>query len=129
MKKSRLKRALIAAVLCLCLIFPVACGGANDGGGDWWTTTGELTKDANGKPKRMSIPKFIINPEEITLADALTLSSLPKNLGTHSKTGKEIFLYLGRFGPYLSCDNHTFKLEKDISFLHLSLSDAEKIIG
>lgn len=48
MKNSILKKALIAAALCFCLIFSVACGGTNSGNGDWWKTSGELTKDEDG---------------------------------------------------------------------------------
>ena len=50
MKKYSFKRAIVAGILCVATLFTVACGGTNNPtGNDWWTTTGSLTKDADGK--------------------------------------------------------------------------------
>ena len=90
----------------------------------------ENTKDSNNtkKPKRLPIPKFITSPDTLTTDDIMALIDLPKDLGIHSKLGKNIVLCLGRFGPYLVCDKHNYNLPKEISSLHINLSDAEKII-
>ncbi len=61
------------------------------------------------KPKRASLPKGT-KPEELTLADALSLLRLPRLLGEHPEGGK-IQAGLGRFGPYVVHDKG--KGEKD----------------
>ena len=80
------------------------------------------------KPKRISVPKFVTEPSELTLEDALFLDNLPLTLGLHPKTGEEIQLILGRFGPYLKSGNKSYKLEKDMSFFKTDLQSALKII-
>ncbi len=55
------------------------------------------------KPKRMAVPPNIL-PESVTLELALKLLELPKTLGAHPDTGKDIKKGLGRFGPYVVHD-------------------------
>ncbi len=55
------------------------------------------------KPKRMALPQGL-EPEKVTLEQALWLLTLPRKLGTHPDLKKEIKLGLGRFGPYVVCD-------------------------
>lgn len=92
----------------------------------------ENTKDPNDskreKPKRRSIPKFISEPSELTIEDAIKLDSLPIILGKYPKKKQNIELFLGRFGPYLKMGDETFKLEKDANFLKLDIETAVKII-
>ena len=45
------------------------------------------------------------------LNQAKFLCSLPKVLGQHPDTNKDITLNSGRFGPYLKCDNKSARLE------------------
>jgi len=71
---------------------------------------GEKTKE-NPKPPRSSIPKDK-NPSTITLGDALKLLSLPRILGTHPETGKDIIANIGRFGPYIMHDGDFRSLKK-----------------
>ena len=80
------------------------------------------------KPKRVSIPKFITNPEELTKDDILNLINLPKNLGKNPMDNNDIVLYLGRFGPYLSYNNKNFKVDRSIEFLRMDLEKAINII-
>jgi DNA topoisomerase-1 len=94
-----------------------------------WEKTKDKREDKKKKPKRLSIPKFIENPMEITIDDALTLDSLPKILGKHPQSGTEIQLALGRYGPFLKIGDKSVKLNKDISFLRMTLNDAVKVIG
>ena len=72
---------------------------------------GEKTKE-NPKPRRSSIPKEK-DPSTITIEDALKLLSLPRMLGTHPETGKEIIANIGRFGPYVMHDGDFRSLKKD----------------
>lgn len=65
----------------------------------------------NPKPPRSSIPKEK-DPSSITLQDALKLLSLPRMLGTHPETGKDIVANIGRFGPYVMHDGDFRSLKK-----------------
>ncbi|OFZ16495.1 MAG: DNA topoisomerase I [Bdellovibrionales bacterium RBG_16_40_8] len=58
---------------------------------------------AEYKPKRMALPQGL-EPEKVTLDQALWLITLPRKLGMHPQLKKEIKLGLGRFGPYVVCD-------------------------
>ncbi|MDR3224532.1 MAG: type I DNA topoisomerase [Holosporales bacterium] len=93
-----------------------------------WDKTKDTSDPKKTKPKRQSIPRFIFDPTELTIDDAMILSNLPKLLGIHPKSKKEIQLILGRFGPYLKMGDKSYKLEKDVGFIRLTLHDAIEII-
>jgi len=61
---------------------------------------GQKTKE-NKKPKRAGIPKDQ-KPEDVTIKDAIKYLSLPRTLGEHPDTGKEVMANIGRFGPYIA---------------------------
>lgn len=71
---------------------------------------GEDTKKS--KPKRLSLPKQH-SPDEINLEQALSLLSLPREIGEHPETGKMIKAGIGRFGPYLYHDSKYTSLKED----------------
>ncbi|MBY6151952.1 type I DNA topoisomerase [Vannielia litorea] len=60
---------------------------------------GEVTED-NKKPPRQSVPKEW-KPEELELATAVKLLSLPRLIGTHPEDGVNVWANIGRYGPYL----------------------------
>jgi DNA topoisomerase-1 len=61
----------------------------------------QLGEGADGeKPKRAGLPKDNA-PDEIDLARALALLSLPREVGRHPEDGEPIRAGLGRFGPYV----------------------------
>ncbi len=64
------------------------------------------------KPRMASIPKEY-DPTKITLDDALKFLTLPRTLGVHPDTGKNIIANRGMFGPYVMHDGDFRSLKKD----------------
>ncbi|MEO1718627.1 MAG: type I DNA topoisomerase [Pseudomonadota bacterium] len=62
------------------------------------------------KPKRSSIPKGV-DLENVDLEFALKLLNLPRDVGMHPETTKEILAGLGRYGPYLLHDGKYTRLD------------------
>lgn len=87
---------------------------------------GEKTKE-NPKPRRASIPKEI-EPSIITMEQALKFLSLPRNLGAHPTTGKDILANNGRFGPYVMHDGDFRSLRTD-SVYEVDLKRALEILA
>lgn len=52
------------------------------------------------KPRRASLPKGM-SSDEVTLAQALRLLILPRELGAHPDSGETVIANVGRFGPYV----------------------------
>jgi DNA topoisomerase-1 len=59
---------------------------------------GEMVEGA--KPKRAGLPKGLA-PDDVDLARALALLSLPREVGKHPEDGVPILAGIGRFGPYV----------------------------
>ena len=77
---------------------------------------GEAEEGSKEKPRRASLPKGM-DPAAATLEFALKLLSLPRTLGTHPETGKEIQANIGRFGPYVVHDGDFRSLTKEAMLL------------
>jgi len=78
------------------------------------------------KPRMSSIPKEY-DPTKITMADAQKFLSLPRILGAHPDTGKNIIANRGMFGPYVMHDGDFRSLKKDDVY-DISLDRAMEII-
>ncbi len=76
---------------------------------------GEKDKKTNPKPRMASIPKEV-DPTTLSMENALHYLSLPRNLGKHPDTGKEIQANKGRFGPYVVHDGDFRSLKVDDVF-------------
>ncbi len=74
----------------------------------------------DAKPKRVSLPAGT-EPEQVTMEKALQLLELPKTLGLHPGTGKEIKAGLGRFGPYVVHDGDFRSIPKTESLFEVTL--------
>ncbi|HEY7247121.1 MAG TPA: type I DNA topoisomerase [Xanthobacteraceae bacterium] len=61
---------------------------------------GEAGNGDGAKPKRASVPKSV-SPDDIELAQALALLSLPREVGRDPQDGEPIMAGIGRFGPYI----------------------------
>jgi DNA topoisomerase-1 len=84
--------------------------------------------DEGEKPKRVSLPKGAA-PMEITLATALNLLALPRDLGVHPDTGKKVIAAIGRFGPYVKHDDLYKSLAKDDDVLTIGLDRAVRLLA
>ena len=87
-------------------------------------------QDGTGKekPARSSLPKTL-PPEEVTLEKALALLALPRGLGPHPESGKEVKAGLGRFGPYVVHDGVYASLAKDDDILAVELPRAIELLA
>jgi len=82
----------------------------------------------NENLKNVSIPKGI-DIDSIDLEKAKFLCSLPKIIGTHPDTGKDITLNSGRFGPYLKCESKSARLENVEELFTIGLNRAITLIA
>lgn len=79
------------------------------------------------KPKRVSIPRFT-DPMQVDLPLALDLLSLPRPIGTHPATGKELLLGVGRFGPYVQHERTYASVRTLDDLLRLTVEEATALI-
>ena len=70
------------------------------------------TENSENKKKRTSIPKNLKN-EDIDLDKALKFLSLPRIIGIHPESKKDIIASVGPYGPYLKHDNKFISLKED----------------
>ncbi len=88
---------------------------------------GDLT-DENPKPKRASIPPGT-EPTLVTLKQAVDLLLLPKTLGVHPGTQKDIKAGLGRFGPFIVHEGDYRSIPKAESIFQIDLVRALELLN
>ncbi len=86
------------------------------------------TKKKNDNIKNVSIPKGI-EIDSIDLNKAKYLCSLPLNLGKNPENNKDITLNVGRFGPYLKCENKSAKIDNVEEIFSIGLNRAITLIA
>jgi DNA topoisomerase-1 len=85
-------------------------------------------EDKKAKPKRASLVRGM-DPEALSLEDALGLLSLPRQIGLHPETGEKIEVNIGRFGPYARMGAIYASLDRDDDVLHLGFNRAMELIA
>jgi len=80
------------------------------------------------KPKNASLLKGM-RPEDITLEVALSLLSLPRELGPDPKSGQMVVAHNGRFGPYVKCGDETRSLGAELSPISVTLEQALALLA
>jgi DNA topoisomerase-1 len=70
-----------------------------------------------------------MDPDILSLEDAMGLLSLPRLVGHHPTTGEKIEAGVGRFGPYIKMGPLFASLDKDDDVLHIGLNRAMDLIG
>ncbi len=78
--------------------------------------------------KNVSIPKGV-DYKTIDLDKAKFLCSLPISLGKNPENDKDITLNVGRFGPYLKCENKSARLENVDELFSIGLNRAITLIA
>ena len=80
------------------------------------------------KPQNASLLKGM-RPEDIDLATAVRLLSLPRQLGAHPTTAEPVLAHNGKFGPYIKCGTETRSLPADVSPLDVNLTQALELLA
>ena len=84
---------------------------------------GPYIQSGEGKEaKRASIPEDL--PGELDLKMAIELLSLPRIVGQHPETGKDIEAAIGRYGPYLRHDGKYAKLQNTAEVFETGMNAA-----
>ncbi len=89
---------------------------------------GEVDTVPGGKPKRMAIPPAM-EPSTLKLEQALSLLELPKTLGVHPESQKDIKKGLGRFGPYIVHDGDFRSIPKTDDIFLVNLQRALELLA
>jgi len=84
--------------------------------------------DKKHKPQAVSLLRGM-RPEDVDLATALALLSLPRTLGNHPQTGEPVLACNGRYGPYVKCGSESRSLPADVSPLAVSLDEALALLA
>lgn len=87
----------------------------------WYVQWGEDATATTEKPKRMGLPRGL-NPEDITFEQAVTLISLPKDLGN----GIEV--NIGKFGPYIKKGTASRSLRGNDTVFNITAERAAEIL-
>lgn len=87
-----------------------------------------VVKEGEAKPRRASLPKGF-NPREVSMENALKWLSLPRTLGRHPDTGKDVVANNGRFGPYVVHDGDFRSLKKDDDVYAVTLERALELLA
>ena len=88
---------------------------------------GENTEDKK-KPRRVSLPKGL-SAEQVDLETALKILSLPRTLGQHPESGKDVKAGIGRYGPFVVHDGTFASLKKTDDVLDVTLERALELLS
>lgn len=92
-----------------------------------YVQVGEVTEE-NKKPPRASLLKGM-KPKDVDLELALKLLDLPRTLGKHPETDKEVKAGVGRYGPFVLHDGTFASLKRSDSVLEVDLDRALELLA
>ncbi len=78
-------------------------------------------------PKRVSLPPDV-EPEDVDFDLGVRIVDLPRTLGEHPDTGKQIEADIGRYGPYVRHEGTFASLQKGDDVLEVGLERARELI-
>ncbi|MGI6432994.1 MAG: type I DNA topoisomerase [Sphaerochaetaceae bacterium] len=79
--------------------------------------------EENPKPKTSSVPKGI-DPATMELKQIVNYLNLPRQIGIHPDTGKDVIAAIGRYGPYVGSDGEFRSLANEEAVFTVSLEEA-----
>ncbi|MCL4144122.1 UNVERIFIED_CONTAM: hypothetical protein GTU68_004720 [Idotea baltica] len=88
----------------------------------------EMSQGEDEKPKRSSLRKADV-PSELTLARAVELLSLPREIGKHPEDGEPILANFGRYGPYVQHGKTYANLKDPADVFEIGLNRAVSLIA
>jgi DNA topoisomerase I len=80
------------------------------------------------KPQNASLLKGM-RVEDIDLAMAVKLLSLPRQLGANPTSNEPVVAFNGKFGPYIKCGDETRSLPAGVSPLEVTLAEALALLA
>ena len=93
-----------------------------------YVQVGEESDNGGEKPKRASLLADM-QPETVTLEDALKVLSLPRVVGTDPADGVEVVVQNGRYGPYLSKGKENRSLESEDQLFTITLEQCLELLS
>jgi len=93
-----------------------------------YVQVGEESDNGGEKPKRASLLADM-QPETVTLEDALKVLSLPRVVGTDPADGVEVVVQNGRYGPYLSKGKENRSLESEDQLFTVTLEQCLELLS
>ncbi|EFN55927.1 hypothetical protein CHLNCDRAFT_145197 [Chlorella variabilis] len=80
--------------------------------------------------RRQALPRLQhMQHKVVTLALALEMLALPKDLGLNPATGESVLVSMGKFGPFIRCGALSRAVPKEYDPLKLSLPDALQLLA
>ena len=93
-----------------------------------YVQVGEESDNGGEKPKRASLLADM-QPETVTLEDALKVLSLPRVVGTDPADGIEVVVQNGRYGPYLSKGKENRSLDSEDQLFTITLEQCLELLS
>lgn len=88
----------------------------------------KLPKRPVKRPKRQGLPAGV-GIDDVTLESALSLLSLPRDVGEHPESGKMMKAGIGRFGPFVMHDGKFASIPKDEDVMTIGMNRAVDLIA
>ena len=89
---------------------------------------GEEADSGGEKPKRASLLESM-QPDTITLDDALKVLSLPRVVGTDPADGTEVVVQNGRYGPYVTKGKENRSLDSEDQLFTITLEQCLELLA
>jgi DNA topoisomerase-1 len=86
-----------------------------------------LQQDIDEKAKRVSLPASV-KKETLSTEVIKELMQLPRSLGDSKQLGGEVFVKIGKFGPYLECNKKFYSL-RSLERIGIQMEDAVEYIN